>query len=79
MLNSSQEQRLRTVVANALGLDPTNLPEDASPQTVAQWTSLNHLVIMAAVEEAFAVTFTMEEMASVQSLTDIRRLLSVMG
>jgi acyl carrier protein len=39
----------------------------------AKWDSLKHLEIIMAVEAAFGVAFTAEEMASVQGSSDLLR------
>ena len=76
-LSTENEARLRSVMTETLGVTTADLTEDASPQTIPSWTSLNHLSLMAAVEETFGVTFSMEEMgAAGESLAHLRRLLA---
>jgi len=67
-------QRLRALVAEALGADPREITETASQSTLPEWTSLAHLTLMAAVEGEFGVRFTMDEMSSA---TDFPRLCQV--
>jgi acyl carrier protein len=69
---TEQEERLREVVAETLGIDSEDVDDETSPQTVAAWTSLNHLTLMSAVEEAFGIQMSMEDMAVAQSYATLR-------
>jgi acyl carrier protein len=70
------EERLLEVAATVLGVDPGVLSDDASPQTLATWTSVQHLSLIAAVEEAFAIHFSMADIYAAQSLGALRHLVS---
>lgn len=76
MLTPEHEDRLKTLTAETLGVDPDEITNDASPQTVASWTSFNHLTLMAAVEETFGCQFSMEEMTGIANFGDLRRVLA---
>ena len=75
-MTSEQESKLQTVAAETLGVAPEELTADASPETLAQWTSLNHLLLLSAVEESFGQTFSMEEMSSVHNYGDLSALVT---
>ena len=62
---------LHEVVADILGLDPGDVDDSLSRETADNWDSLNHLRIVTAVEQAFSVRLTMEE---IQSATSVGRL-----
>lgn len=49
--------------------------EEVAREDTPAWDSLKHLEIIFAVESAFEVSFTPDEMAAVRSLGDIRRKL----
>jgi acyl carrier protein len=70
------EQRLRDTVAATLAVDVAEITDQSSSETIAAWTSLNHLAVMSAVEEEFGITFAMDEMTGVSSFGDLRRLLA---
>lgn len=76
MLKMTVEERLRRVVAQTLGVAEGDVLANASSQTLAAWTSLAQLTLMAQVEEEFGLTFSMEEMAT---LSDFRSLCSKVG
>ena len=59
--NQDLDERLRELSASILGIDPEILTEDSSQDTVGDWTSLRHLSLIAAVEEEFAIQFSLAE------------------
>ncbi len=75
-MTSEQETRLRTITAEALGVDPEEIAEDSSPETLGAWTSFSHLTLMAAVEEGFGLTFSMEDMTGVHNYAELRALVA---
>lgn len=62
---------LHEVVADILGLDPGEVDDQLSRESADNWDSLNHLRIVTAVEQAFSVRLTMDE---IQSATSVGRL-----
>lgn len=75
-MTNEQEAHLKRVSAETLGVAPEDLTEEASPETLAAWTSLNHLLLLSAVEEAFGLMFSMEEMSGVHNYGDLRSLVT---
>lgn len=75
-MTDEQEAELKTLTAETLGVDPEDITDDASPETLAAWTSLNHLTLMAAVEETFGLTFSMEEMTGVHNYGELHALVA---
>jgi acyl carrier protein len=67
---------LREIVANILGVSPSEIHESSSPRDFAQWDSAAHIEIVLSVEAEYAVSFTPEEMLdvlSVEALEDALR------
>ncbi len=57
-----------------MGLSVEEIREDSSPDTIEAWDSLRHMNLVLALEEAFGVQFTEEEiveMLNVQLIVDI--------
>ena len=75
-MTADQETQLQTVTADALGVDPDEITDAASPQTLAAWTSFAHLTLLSAVEEAFGLTFSMDEMTGVHDYGELRALVA---
>ena len=57
------ESRLREVFAAVLGVDPTTLSVDDSPNTIADWDSVNHIHLILALEGEYGVAFDPGEIA----------------
>jgi acyl carrier protein len=78
-MNEILHERVREVVATTFDEDPQQISAEASNQTVASWTSLGHLRLMANLEQAFGVRFTMEEMTAMSSVQAIEDVLAARG
>jgi len=68
------EQKLKTVVADILGIAAEEVTDDLSPATNGSWDSLNHMNIITAVEKEFGIAMTMSD---IQSITDFASLIAV--
>ena len=58
--------RIRAVLAETLGLDAADVPDDASSDTLEGWDSLAHQNLLLALGKAFAITFSAEEGARIK-------------
>jgi acyl carrier protein len=76
---SDFEHRLKKTVAAVLDLDPTELGDDASPETISNWDSVKQMDIVLAVEDEFDVRFKDEVFAEISSYVLIRDELASMG
>jgi acyl carrier protein len=61
-------ERVKAVMADVLGCMPEDIPEDANPDTLADWDSLRHLELMLALETEFHLRLTTEAMSELVSL-----------
>ena len=65
------EARVRETIASTFGVEENELPEALSQATMPQWSSLNHMLLLAALEEQFGVRLAMQDMARMASLEAI--------
>lgn len=72
-------ERVCEIVANTFAVDPVTVDESTSAQTLAAWTSLAHLRLLANIQDAFGVRFTMSEMGELDSIGAIARVLNAKG
>lgn len=72
-------QKIKAVFAEVFQCDPTGLGHDATPATVAGWDSFGHLALVEALQSAFEVSFELEDIAEMDSLTQIERILQRRG
>jgi acyl carrier protein len=66
------EEKLRTVVASMLELDPAAVGPATSTDTVDQWDSVRHMNLIIALEGAFGITIPDEEVATLTSYPIIK-------
>jgi acyl carrier protein len=69
-------ETLHEVVADILGLDPGEVHDQLSRESADNWDSLNHLRIVTAVEQAFSVRLTMDEIQSATSVGQLQAILA---
>jgi acyl carrier protein len=67
--------RLEDVLSSILGDPPEAFTDDYSQQTSSNWTSMHHVELVIALEEAFDVQFSNAEMTNMRSVRDIRAAL----
>ena len=60
--------KVKLIMSQIFGINPTDIPEDASPDTILAWDSPTHLNLIMALEEEFAVRFTDEQMVEMLNL-----------
>jgi len=68
-------EQLRDIMALTFDLPPAAITADTAQDTCPTWDSLAHLNLMLAIEDAFGVTLTVEEMAELTSVAAILRRL----
>ena len=73
------DDRLRAVVAECLQMPVSRVQGSMSRQETAEWDSLNHLRLITAIESEFGIAFTMDEIASIATLADLRRAIAEHG
>lgn len=66
------EDRIKSVMADILNLDPARIGSDTSMDAVESWDSLAHINLITALEEEFDVTFDVAEIESMLSFKDIQ-------
>jgi acyl carrier protein len=72
-------QRLTQLLCDLFDLEPGMVGPELMREELDLWDSLNHLRLMTAVEEAFEVKFTMQEIESVDGVARLLRLLDTHG
>jgi acyl carrier protein len=67
---------LRTLVADILDLDPSEVHDGLGPGRGERWDSLSHLRIMSAIEETFELRLSMDEILKVDSVAALERIVA---
>jgi acyl carrier protein len=65
-------KRVKQILSKVLGIDENQITDATSPETVETWDSFNALMLVSELEKEFKVRFTMDEVAAVKNVKDIR-------
>lgn len=68
--------KVEGVVAEALQLPPAEINDDLTMKDAEAWDSLKHMELIVALETAFDVQLTFEEIVAMQSVREIKRVLA---
>ena len=70
---------LEQLVGDVFAIEPNTVTDTTSPATLDRWDSLNHLALIAAVEETYEVFLSTSEMREASSIGNLRRILATKG
>lgn len=70
------EARLKSVVSSVLGVDPKDIGEDSSSDSIEGWDSVKQMNLVLAIEDEFGVTIPDSESANITSYPLIRIVVS---
>ena len=73
------EDKLAEIVSGILGTDRREPVDSRKVGEIPNWDSFNNLQIISAVEEAFKVRFTTEEIINAVTYGDVKKLLEKHG
>jgi acyl carrier protein len=71
-MDAAAEDAVKSMLAEILEIEKTAIGEDTGPANVSTWDSLNSLRIANALENAFKIQFTMEEIQGMNTYAKIR-------
>lgn len=66
------DEELNKIIMEVLDLEDDELTDDLTPETADYWDSLNHLRMITAIEQAFGIKLSMEEIQSIESVAGLR-------
>ena len=72
-------KKLRAILSKVLGIDESAITDITSPDNVESWDSFNGLMLVAELESAFCIKFTMDEIVSVKTVGEIKLALKKHG
>jgi acyl carrier protein len=76
-LNNKLHLNIASIVAEVLNMEPNSMGNQLLRDQTPNWDSLKHMELILRLEEEFQVRFTSREVAEIQSLDDLIRLLEV--
>jgi acyl carrier protein len=71
------EKDLQSIVAETLSIDKSIVDENLTRDTRHEWDSFVHLVLISEIEKRLGVTFTVDEVTSIQNYKQLKELVEV--
>lgn len=71
--------RITRIFAECLGLDPSQISDETSPDNTPQWDSLNSLKLVVAIQDAFSIELTFGEIMAMRDVGLVRSILRKKG
>ena len=62
------KNKVKKIIASVFNLEVDSIKDDASPDNVLDWDSLNHMNLIVSLEEEFKIRFTDEEISEMLNL-----------
>jgi acyl carrier protein len=62
------EQQIKKIMSEVFFIDESSIADNASPESIEQWDSINHLNFIVVIEETFSIVFTDEQMMEMLNL-----------
>lgn len=70
------KNKLLNILADAISVEPASLSDESSPDNTPEWDSFAHMSMIAAIEQEFKVSLTLDEVIAMQSLPKIVEVVS---
>ncbi len=62
------KDKVKKIIASVFNLEVDSIKDDASPDNILNWDSLNHMNLIVSLEEEFNIRFTDEEISDMLNL-----------
>ena len=71
--------KLKDILSRIFNVSPDSITDATSPENTEGWDSFNSLLMATELEKEFKVKFSLEDIVSVKSVSDIKRVLTKHG
>lgn len=71
--------KLSSLIAETFHLSPEMINDELEMSQVESWDSLQHMNLIASLEQSFGIEFTFDDIVSMQSVGEIKRVLRSKG
>lgn len=68
-----------TLISEVFNEPASSLTDDKRLMSMAEWDSMNHMLFITKLEESFQVQLDGDEIASIETIGDIKRILNEKG
>ena len=73
------DQKLTDLMSEVLQIPVSTITDDLSMKDLDLWDSLKHMEVIVSLEEKFDIQLTFDEIVTMQSVREIRRVLGEKG
>jgi acyl carrier protein len=73
------EQNVEQLVAEVLQVPPATITDELTMRDIDVWDSLKHMELIVSLEEKFGLQLSFEEIVTMQSVANIKRVLKERG
>lgn len=70
------EEKLKDIVSSVLNIDKGKINDDLARNSIPEWDSFNHLMLISEIEKRLEIKFSMQEVEQIKTFKDIRILVS---
>ena len=79
MENRTNANKLRECFTRALNIPPERVTDDLAYNTLKEWDSIGHMVLVAEIEGAFDVMFDTDDILGMSTVAKAREILTRYG
>ena len=72
-------ESLNSIISSIFSINSNEINDKINLQDLDTWDSMNHMVLIAELEDAFNIQFTGDEIADIKSILDIKVILKAKG
>ena len=69
-------QNLKEIVSGVFNIDINKVDEDLSRDTLENWDSFNHLLLISEIEKKLGIKFTITEIERIKSFRELKQIIS---
>ena len=78
-MGSATEERLEEILAKVLLVDKANINDKMSRKDTEEWDSMAHLMLVSAIESAFGIVMSDDDVMEIDTVGDIKKILRKLG
>jgi len=78
-MGSPAEDRLEEILAKVLLIDKANINDKMSRKNTEEWDSMAHLMLVSAIESAFGIVMSDDDVMEIETVGDIKKVLRKVG
>ena len=78
-MSKSTNKKLKTILVKILLMDESKISDEMSRNTVKEWDSMAHLMLISELESTFEVTLDDDDIMEIQTVADIKNALKKVG